>query len=134
MPVHRLEQMQKSERGAKKADRFPEALQASQIDHPLRCDEVLTRREHAEHVAERRVRGFVGMRGDDEKRSPRHTGQAPSLAHRGLINFQCAEMVLTESFAGCSAGAESFGRFPGGEAAQVRMFESFLRDAGDLAP
>jgi len=58
----------------------------------------------------------------------------PTLADGGLINIECAEMVLSESLARRSAGAEGFARLLRRKTTQVGMLENFLRNAGNIAP
>ena len=80
------------------------------------------------------MRGFVRVRRDDQKWSGGQSGAAPSLTHGGFVDFERAEMVLSESLAGGATGAESFARFLRGETAQIGMLESVLRNAGDVWP
>ena len=132
--IHPLEKIEESECGAEQADRLLDGLQPLQVDHTTRRDKALARCEHAEHVAQRGMRGFIRMRCDDEKRPGRKSSLTPSLAHRCLVNLECAEMVFSVSFAGRPAGAERLLGLFRGKAAQVGVFESFLGKAGNLPP
>ena len=80
------------------------------------------------------MRGFVRMRRNDEIRPGRKSGLTPPFAHRRLVNLKRAEMVLSVSFAGRPAGAERFLGLFRGKVTQIGVFESFLRNAGNLPP
>ncbi len=127
-------QVEEAEGRAENADRFLHGPQPGEIDLSAFRDEILAPGECAEHVAERRMRRFVGMRSDDQKRPGGQPGQTPAFPHCSLVDFQRLEMVLPESFARRAAGAEGLSCLRGGKASQVGLLEGILRNAGNLPP
>lgn len=80
------------------------------------------------------MRGFVGVRGDDQKWTGGQPGLEPTPAHGGLVDFQAVEVMLPEALSGRAAGTEGFYCFLRGKTTEVGVLESILRHAGNVAP